>query len=70
MKRFRLLAWPLVLCYFGLALTVLAKDSSESDEVRLRVSIRKDTLKGVSSCHHTFSQIELLNLVSCRRRNF
>lgn len=68
MKRFRLLAWPLVLCYFGLALTVLAKDRSGSDNVRLRVSIRKDTLRGVSSCHHTFSQIELLNTVSFSRR--
>lgn len=64
MKRFRLLAWPLVLCYLlGLAFTVLAKDNSESDDVRLRVSIRKESLKGVASCQHTFSQVELLNLV-------
>lgn len=61
MKRFRLFAWPLVLCYFGLALTVLAKDGSESN-VQLKVSIRKD-LKGQST-QHTFSQVELLNLVS------
>ena len=64
MKRSRLRAWPLlVVCYLGLALTVLASSSSSESDVRLKVSIRKDLL-GVPSCQHTFSQIELLNLVS------
>ena len=58
-----LIAWPLIayLCFF---FCVVAKESTENDNVRLRVSIRKDTLKGVQSIQHTFSQIELLNLVS------
>jgi hypothetical protein len=43
---------------------VVAKDIGENDDVRLKVSIRRDNLKRVSSCQHTFSQVELLNLVS------
>jgi hypothetical protein len=62
-----LIAWPLI-CYFCFVLTVVAKDSNDNDTVRLRVSIRKDTLKGVPSCQHTFSQVELLNLVSATSR--
>jgi hypothetical protein len=63
MRRPAIIAW-LLICYFCFVLTVVAKDSSDNDNVRLRVSIRKDTLKGVPSCQHTFSQVELLNLVS------
>ena len=66
-----LLAWPLIVCYLCFVFTVVAKQDSsisndnnnDNDSVRLRVSIRKNTLKGVPSCQHTFSQIELLNLV-------
>jgi hypothetical protein len=43
---------------------VVAKDIGENDDVRLKVSIRRDNLKRVSSCQHTFSQVELHNLVS------
>lgn len=35
-----------------------------ADNVNLRVSTRKEVLKGVSAGIHAFSQIELLNLVS------
>ena len=49
---------------FLMKVAVVAKDNYDNDDVRLRVSIRKDTLVGVPSCQHTFSQIELLNLVS------
>lgn len=68
-RRPALLAWPLIFCYLCFVFTVVAKQDSISssddnnDSVRLRVSIRKNTLKGVPSCQHTFSQIELLNLV-------
>ena len=48
---------------FCLLVLVVAQDIGENDDVRLRVSIRKDTLKRVPSCQHTFSQVELLNLV-------
>jgi hypothetical protein len=52
-----------IVCYYLLIVLVVAKDSSDNDNVRLRVSIRKDTLSKVPSCQHTFSQVELLNLV-------
>jgi hypothetical protein len=48
---------------FLMKVAVDAKDNYDNDDVRLRVSIRKDTMVGVPSCQHTFSQIELLNLV-------
>jgi hypothetical protein len=35
-----------------------------ADNVDLRVSTRKEVLKGVSAAIHAFSQVELLNLVS------
>ena len=66
MRRPALIAWPL-LFYFFFLLNVVANDSNDYNDVRLEVTIRKDTLKGVPSCQHTFSQVELLNLVSfCR----
>lgn len=52
-----------IICYYLLIVLVVANDSNDNDNVRLRVSIRKDTLSKVPSCQHTFSQIELLNLV-------
>jgi hypothetical protein len=52
-----------IICYYLLIVLVVAKDSNDNDNVRLRVSIRKDTLSKVPSCQHTFSQVELLNLV-------
>ena len=58
-----LIAW-LLICYLCLSWVVVAQESNDNDNVRLRDSIRKDTLKGVPSCQHTFSQVELLNLVS------
>lgn len=70
MRRLALLALSLIF-YFYCVFAVVAKESNDSDSVRLRVSIRKDVLKGVPSCQHTFSQVELLNLVgSCRMRLF
>jgi hypothetical protein len=54
-----------IICYYLLIVLVVAKDSNDNDNdnVRLRVSIRKDSLSKVPSCQHTFSQVELLNLV-------
>jgi hypothetical protein len=52
-----------IICYYLLIVLVVAKDSNDNDNVRLRVSIRKDTMSKVPSCQHTFSQVELLNLV-------
>lgn len=66
-------AWPIILVLYTLlvlsasAVVVLAKKNSHNDnDVRLKVDIRKETLVGAPSCQHTFTQIELLNLVSCR----
>lgn len=64
-------AWPVVLVLYSLLLTavvVVAKDDNETNDntVKLKVDIRKETLVGAPSCQHTFTQIELLNLVSCR----
>ena len=70
MRRLGLLAWPLLLGYFGLGLTVLARDGGDNDDVRLKVSIQKESLKKVPSSQHTFSQLEFMNLVSCRNRFF
>jgi len=67
MKRPWLMAvWPLLwLFYSSSTLTKVANCSkNKNNDARLKVSIRKDTMLGVPSCQHTFSQIELLNLVS------
>ena len=63
MKRPALFVWSFVF-YNLLYVLATAKDSSDNDNVRLKVSILKDSLTGVASCQHTFSQVELLNLVS------
>lgn len=63
MRRLSLYAWPLI-CYFCFVLAVVATESEEVDNIRLRVSIRDDILRGASSCQLTFSRVELLNLVS------
>ena len=61
-------AWPLLLLlYCSCTLTTVANGSkNKNNDARLKVSIRKDTMVGVPSCQHTFSQIELLNLVRAR----
>ena len=40
---------------------------ASSDEISFRASVRKDALRGVASCVHAFSGLELHNLV--RRRH-
>lgn len=47
------------LALFGCCAVIMA-----ADNVELRVSTRKEVLKGVSAAIHAFSQVELLNLVS------
>eukprot|EP00536_Pseudo-nitzschia_multiseries_P002791 jgi/Psemu1/283966/fgenesh1_pg.39_\ len=67
MKRpWLMAAWPLLwLFYSSSILTKVANCSkNKNNDARLKVSIRKDTMLGVPSCQHTFSQIELLNLHS------
>jgi hypothetical protein len=66
-------AWPVVLVLYSLLVTadvVFAMEENEttssSTSAKLKVDIRKETLVGAPSCKHTFTQIELLNLVSCR----
>lgn len=57
-----MLAWPLLLWCFGVALKVLAEDTFT--DVRLRLSLNMDTLSGRPSIAHTFTNFELLNIVS------
>jgi hypothetical protein len=40
---------------------------ASSDEISFRASVRKNALRGVPSCVHAFSELELHNLV--RRRH-
>jgi hypothetical protein len=57
----------LLICYQLFLAFVVANGEEHiiNDETaRLRVSIRKDSLQGISSCQHSFSQLELQNLVS------
>ena len=66
MKRpWLMAAWPLLLSvYLSATLTAVADSTkNKNNDARLKVSIRKDTMLGVPSCQHTFSQIELLNMV-------
>ena len=58
-------AWPLLLLFYSSATLTAVVDSNKNknNDARLKVSIRKDTMLGVPSCQHTFSQIELLNMV-------
>jgi hypothetical protein len=66
MKRpWLMAAWPLLLLFYSSATltAVVNSNKSKNNDARLKVSIRKDTMLGVPSCQHTFSQIELLNMV-------
>lgn len=66
MKRpWLMAAWPLLWILYSSAILTAVVDSNKSknNDARLKVSIRKDTMLGVPSCQHTFSQIELLNMV-------
>ena len=70
MKRpWLMAAWPLLLLlYISATLTtVVDSNKNKNNDARLKVSIRKDTMLGVPSCQHTFSQIELLNMVREQR---
>jgi hypothetical protein len=58
-------AWPVALVLYSLSAVVVIANKHQ-DKVKLKVDIRKETLVGAPSCQHTFTQIELLNLVSCR----
>lgn len=60
--------WPLVLCFFGVALTAFAKNDDK--DVRLRALLKKETLSGRQSTSHTFTNLELLNIVSRRTESF
>ena len=62
MGRWFMLAWPVLLCYFGVAVKVFAKNAD--NDVFLRVSMNMETLTGRPSISHTFSNFELLNIVS------
>jgi hypothetical protein len=63
MRRLSLMAWPLIF-YFCIVLAAVATESDKGDNIRLRVAVQEDTLRGVPSCQLTFSRIELINLVS------
>ena len=66
MKRpWLMAAWPLLLLFYSSSTLTAVVDSNKNknNDARLKVSIRKDTMLGVPSCQHTFSQIELLNMV-------
>lgn len=61
--------------FLGAAVTISATTGSgpsskkhndifDEQQVKLRVSLKQDSLKRVPSCQHTFSQMELTNTVS------
>jgi hypothetical protein len=68
-----ILAWLVILVLYSLPVTPIVVFAIEENDtassrtnLKLRVDIRKETLVGAPSCKHTFTQMELLNLVSCR----
>jgi len=61
-----MVAWPALLLYLGVAVNNVLAKAPEND-VKLRVSMNMETLNGRPSTSHTFSNFELLNVVS---RNF
>lgn len=63
-----------VVILFLLAVQLFVAASTNNDQygedpqVGLKVTLRKESLDDAPSCMHTFAQLELLNLVSRRRR--
>jgi hypothetical protein len=59
-----MLAWPLLLCYLGVAVKVIAKGTAS--DIRLMLSLNMETLSDRPSTSHTFTNFELINIVSFR----